>query len=151
MGCVYLSASSVKAEIGLRAGHISGWRNYAIAWIAMVAAVVATTPSSACAVSDFEIIQADWRVTSKEFHVVTIVGEIKSSCATPEGPELQAVFRDAAGKVVMTREFYPKKSRNLQPGEAFAFTDGFRADDLEKTFAAMSVKVIGTYRWGKER
>lgn len=149
MGWVYFSESSLKAEVCVGAGHISVWRNYAIVLIAAIATVIAVTPSSACAVSDFEIVQADWRITNKELHFVTMVGEIKSNCAIPMGAEIQVVFRDAAGKVVVTKEFYPKRSRDLQPGETYAFTNEFLADDLEKNFATASVKVIGTYRWSK--
>ncbi|MBN9049931.1 MAG: hypothetical protein J0H78_10750 [Rhizobiales bacterium] len=149
MGWLYFSESNLKAEVCVGVGHISVWRNYAIASIAVIATGVAITPSSACAVSDFEIIQADWRITNKELHFVTMVGEIKSNCVTPMGAEIQVVFRDSAGKVVVTKEFYPKRSRDLQPGEICAFTNEFLADDLEKNFATASVKVIGTYRWGK--
>lgn len=141
----------LKSETSLSVNSASSRRNFSSAAIAAVISIFAIASSNACTVSDFEIIQADWRFSNETKDMIVVVGEIKSNCSAPDGVEVQAVFRDGTGKVVETRQFYPRGSRNMNPDETYAFKDIFLTDRATQTIATGSVKVIGTHFWRAER
>lgn len=97
--------------------------------------------TAACSISDILIKQADWR---REPSAIRIITEIVNNCSEPTGVQLQAVFRDADGKVVRTDEFWPASIRNIAPGESYANSGPINDLPDAKT---MSLKVIEVRRW----
>lgn len=115
-------------------------------WIGVAAVasagLFAGSQARACSMSDFAITQSDWRREIGEY--ARIVGEIANQCATPSGAQLQAVFRDKAGKVVITSEFWPASTRNIGAGQKYAFST---LVEVGATAATMSVSIIDAREW----
>jgi hypothetical protein len=110
----------------------------------VVGIVVASRVASAaaCSLQDIEIRQANWR---REFEsYIRIVGELYNGCSDAVGVELQAVFRDKAGQVVVVEEFWPANTRNIAAKDIYAFSHVARND---QPIEAMSIKIIDVKRW----
>jgi hypothetical protein len=105
--------------------------------------------AAACSPSDISIKQADWhKEGSSVFEPgkdrVELVGEITNNCQEPTGIQLQAVFRDASGKVVATYEFWPAVTRNIAPRASYAFS---APATVTTDAASMSMSVIDARPW----
>jgi hypothetical protein len=106
--------------------------------VGLIALAVGNASSyAACQKSQITIKQADW-VGSK------IVGEITNNCSEPVGVQLQVVFRDAAGKVIATEEFWPASTRNIDASASYAFSRHVNAPQPNVT---MTISVIDTRQW----
>ncbi len=111
--------------------------------LGMLVVLAFSGEATACAPSDFALKQADWR-RAKSPEYVRIVGELVSNCAEPAGVQLQAVFRDKAGKVVITNEFWPASTRNIAAHAAYQFSTLLM---LGPEAATMSVNILEAKTW----
>ena len=86
--------------------------------LALIAFLLPFRAEAICNKSDIEIIQASFqRVRS----YVRAVGEIRNRCDTAVGAELQVVFRDGLGQVVLVDDPWPASTDNIPANGTIAF------------------------------
>jgi hypothetical protein len=100
------------------------------------------TQQMGCTSSDVALKQVSWRRENSEF--ARVVGELINNCLESTGVQLQAVFRDKDGKVVMTNEFWPASTRNIAGHETYSFSTLTRVGAEAVT---LNVKILDLRRW----
>jgi hypothetical protein len=100
------------------------------------------TQQMGCTNSDVALKQVSWRRENSEF--ARVVGELINNCSTATGVQLQAVFRDKDGKVVMTNEFWPASTRNIAGHETYSFSTLTR---VGTEAATLNVIILEAHRW----
>ena len=100
------------------------------------------TQQMGCTSSDVALKQVSWRRENLEF--ARVAGELINNCAESTGVQLQAVFRDKDGKVVMTNEFWPASTRNIARHETYSFSTLAR---VGAEAATLNVQILGAHRW----
>lgn len=88
--------------------------------------------------------QSSWIRKGSNQQFLEVVGEIVNRCADATGVQLQAVFRDGAGRVVTTSEFWPASIRNIPAGAAYAFE---HPADSDRPVSILELNVIETRKW----
>lgn len=73
----------------------------------------ASRSAPACSPRDISIIKPNWSIEREYVHVN---GEFHNGCSVAVGVQMQAVFKDASGTVVMSEDFWPASTRNIPPG-----------------------------------
>lgn len=110
-----------------------------------LAFVVTLGGARACEPTDIAILQFTVRPTDMG---AKVLGEIENRCAAATGVQLQAVFRDAAGKVAHVDAFWPASTQNIPAGGRFAFE---HSESLDGPHTAAELHVIATRRWREDR
>ncbi|HEX9462215.1 MAG TPA: FxLYD domain-containing protein [Alphaproteobacteria bacterium] len=109
--------------------------------LAAILCLAAGAAQAACAPSDVELKSWKWERDAGWF---TITGEIRNGCAEPTGAQLEIALRDASGQTVSVEHVWPAKSRNLKPGETYAFKTMTRGYATAKD---VSLRIIDVRHW----
>ena len=113
--------------------------------VVMLAAAFAISHSDAalaCDRDDIAILQSNWRVDGE---YVRVVGELKNSCSTETGIQLQAIYRKSSGEIIHVTDFWPASTNNVRAGESFGFSTLQRI--ANQGVASVDVKVIAVQQW----
>ena len=100
--------------------------------------------AAGCSLQDIEVRQSNWHM--ERDNDIRVVGEIYNGCADAIGVELQAVFRDKAGQVMIVDEFWPARRRNIAAKDTYAF-ETIEIEDSIQAVSTLSIKVIDLKRW----
>ncbi len=83
-----------------------------------------------------------WRAVPGVIGIV-ILGEVRNDNGVAAGVQLQVIARDASGRVVDTREYWPAGSDNIAPGATHAI-DVIATDQAAETF---EIRIIDARTW----
>lgn len=96
---------------------------------------------AATSTGNFEVLSFSYRW---EGNYLYVVGEVRNAGRSAAGVELQAVARDASGRLVDSVNFWPASINNVSPGERY----GFRYPVTQQRNAVtVEVRVVSTYEW----
>ncbi len=112
----------------------------------LILSILLATPEIGfcCSPSDIQVKQSSWIRKGSNQQFLEVIGEIVNRCADATGVQLQAVFRDGAGRVVTTSEFWPASTRNIPAGGAYAFE---QPADGDRPVSVLELNVIETRKW----
>lgn len=94
----------------------------------LAATLVASPAFAECGPSDFTVegfkatVYDDCRLTPCP--ALKLTGKARNNCPAPAGVQLKIIAEDKSGDVVDTVEGWPASTRNIAPGEAYAFDLG---------------------------
>lgn len=112
----------------------------------------AVAPVQACTVSNFQVEDFTPRVVDdcrlRSCPVLKLLAHLKNNCAVAAGAQVKVVATDQAGNLVDTFEGWPASTRNIAPGEAYAFDFG-PVLTYRKSMKNFSLQVIDAKVWGK--
>ena len=85
----------------------------------------------------------DFRARRDEYDRVSVIGEVKNVSPALQGVELQAILRDAAGRLVAVGHFYPASNTSIKPNETwpFAYSLGRQSDAVKA-----ELRIVGAFR-----
>lgn len=79
-----------------------------------------------------------------EGEALVVVGEVRNVGGVAAGVELQAVARDAAGRLVDVATFWPASIDNIRPGMSYGFRHYVTR---ERSAASVDVQIVGARTW----
>lgn len=103
--------------------------------------MVSHTEDSLVSPDDFEIVSytMEW-----EGSWLMLYGEIKNNATVDAGVELQLLVRDADGKVIDSKQFWPASISNIAPGASY----GLKTYATQKTNgASLELTILNAKQW----
>lgn len=101
----------------------------------------APEPVGAVVGEGFEVVSFDARW---EGSTLWVVGEVLNIGSAAAGVELQAIARDASGRLVDVATFWPASIQNIRPGMSYGFRHSVTQ---ERSAVRIEVQIVGTQVW----
>jgi hypothetical protein len=119
------------------------WKiTYIFLLLLLACSVSSLAGSSKVSVSYFKILS--FGTVWGEADTLKVIGEVKNTGSIAAGVQLEAVARDANGKLVFTATFWPNSTNNIPPEETAVFkiplTEGERVKNVQ-------INIIGAQVW----
>ena len=89
-------------------------------------------------VSDFSIVSSSYKWDNGRFR---IIGEIKNIGNIPAGVQVEAIARDASGRIVDSVKFWPNSTNNILPGQSVGIGYTVTRDKKAKRIEIQKIRV----------
>ncbi len=104
----------------------------------------------ACQPSDFKLVAFKPAIyddcRSTPCPALRLAGEVENQCAQPAGVQIKITALSATGSVIDTIEGWPASTRNIAPGERYAFNMG-AGMPYQAGMHSFDVQIIDARTW----